>query len=209
MRNRGRPLLAAALLALMAACAHPPGPQPQPQPPAEPALAAMPEADCGELRFEQWGRMLRSDGRSVTVDRGPFVIHYTGPARDALWLHAAGAGNVVAGLDPVRDRELWLPAGLGMATARDDSLWLASESQLALGPQARRLATLPFTVVRTRDAATGRLALRVNAIQGRAVAQSRVRRLHLVALRVLETPADAGSPYRAAWSACTVLFRGG
>lgn len=206
MRNHVTRVVGAAWLAACAGCAQ----WPAAAVPGEtvPPVAAVPQADCGELRFEQWGRMVRSNGQSVTVDREAFTIHFTGAARDAAWLHATTGGSVLAGMDPVRDRELWLPAGLGMAAGRKDDLLLASESQVALGAQARRLATLPFTVVRTRDPATRRLALRVNAIQGRPVAQTRMRQLHLVVLTVLESPADDTSPYRAAWSACTVVIRG-
>lgn len=241
MKRGVQGLPAALLLAMAAGCAQPPvievpaavaAPSPQP-------LAAMPEADCGELRFEQSGRMVRAQAGTVTLDREPFTVHSTGRADDAFWLHAMASESVLARLDGARDGQLWLVDGLGIAANREDELWLANEAQLAGGPegqrsiaetmgpnylgvfreasarhpQARYLAVLPFNVVRTRAGWTGRPALHVNSIQGRPVAQTRYRQLHFVALKVLDRftvpPGHRLSLYRVGWSACTAVFRGG
>lgn len=232
-----RMLGAAMLLALAAGCA--PAPTVNAPAPAIPPLAPMPQSDCGDLRFEQAGRMLRSSGTSVTLDRMPFVVHYTGPARDQVWLHAMAGGSLLAGVDRAREPQLWLVDGLGIANDRQDGLWLAGEAQLAstaggqrdmaqrMGssafevfrdasarhPQARALAALPFNLVRTHDAATQRLALRVNAIQGRPVAQTRYGQLDFVAMTVLDRlpvpPTQRLSLYRVGWSTCRAVFRGG
>ena len=239
MKKALRGLLAMAVL-VVAGCAQPPQVQAPAAPAAKviPPLAAMPDADCGELRFEQSGRMVRSNGPSVTLDREPFTVHFTGNAGGAFWLHAMASESVLARMDGARKGELWLVDGLGIAVARDDELWLANEAQVAGGPegqrsiaeamgpnyfavfreasarhpQARYLAVLPFNVVRTTAAWTGRPALRVNSIQGRAVAQTRYRQLHFVALSVLDRftvpPNHRLSLYRVGWSACTVMFRG-
>lgn len=235
-----RGLLAMAVVVAAAGCAQPPEAQAPvaPAAPAVPPLAAMPDADCGELRFEQSGRMVRANGRSVTLDREPFTVHFTGTAGGASWLHAMASESVLARMEGARQGQLWLVDGLGIAAGREDELWLASEAQVAGGPegqrsiaeavgpnyfavfreasarhpQARYLAVLPFNVVRTTAAWTGRPALRVNSIQGRPVMQTRYRQLHFVALSVLDRftvpPNHRLSLYRVGWSACTVVFRG-
>jgi hypothetical protein len=84
------------LILLLTACAQ------------TPVAKLEPITQCGDLQFEQAGRLIESDGLSVTLVRSPFTVRYMGIAPSNPWMHASSSSSPVTGLAKIKPKELWL-----------------------------------------------------------------------------------------------------
>lgn len=229
MKWAARLLPAVPAAALLAGCASGPAPGPKPVPVAESPR----NFNCGDLRLEQSGKPVESDGSSVTLRRDAFRVVHIGEARGLFRLHAASPNSPMASAGRVAPKRMLLAADSMAFPRAAGDLRLAGfsfrfegpgtqGSSYSAGPQAstpRSSFTSPpdapagrtligradFNAADAGVDADGKPVIAVEKIQGSPVAGSRWPVLHLLSM-VGALPPVPGTAQDVAWSTCTVFF---
>ncbi len=182
---------------------------------------------CGDLQVSQAGRLLESDGLSVTVRRAPFAVLYAGSAQGIFRLHAAMPNSPVSSMRNA-PKDLWLIEARPLTREASD-LRLAGHmllrerglgSSYDAGPERNMLqrlqrpASLPAeqnVVARldyneaTARNESGKPIVQVDKVHGQPIPGSTWPVLHLTSL-VGARAATPSSPQKVSWSSCSVFF---
>jgi hypothetical protein len=204
-----RGILPLLLILLLTACAQAPEAKPEPI------------TQCGDLQFEQVGRLIESDGLSVTLLRSPFIVRYMGFAPSNPWMHASSSSMPGAALGKMRPRELWLvdtqPLRRKVKDLQLAGYILRVEDPAAGAKPTRYIARLPINAFDARDA-VGRPVIFVDTLNGQSLSNPSWIVLHLTVLANQQKPIiTQGEPaihtdgkptlQRVDWSSCTVFFK--
>ena len=185
---------------------------------------------CSGIQIEQGGRLVESDGLSVTIMRAPFTIHNSAAAQEPFRLHASEQNSPMVVYRGMATKELWLVDSNALERAPGD-LRLAGYNIRLDGPGAvgsiysagfdlnmPRLLQRPAGIPQERafigrmdyNQATpasnsGKPRIVVDKIHGQPVAITRWPSLHLTVLN--GTSASAGNAQKVALIDCTIFFR--
>lgn len=185
---------------------------------------------CSGIQIEQGGRLVESDGLSVTIMRAPFTIHNSAAAQGPFRLHANEHNSPMVVYRGTATKELWLVDSNALERAPGD-LRLAGYNIRLDGPGAvgsiyyagfdrnmPRTLQRPASIPQERafigrmdynQAApvgnAGKPRIVVEKIHGQPVAITRWPSLYLTVLS--DTRSSAGNTQKVALTECSVYFR--
>lgn len=207
-------IIPALLTAALAACTTP-------QPPVNTL--------CSGIQIEQDGRLVESDGLSVTIKRAPFTIHNNAAAQEPFRLHANERASPMVVYRGMTTKELWLVDSHVLERAPGD-LRLAGYNIRREGPGAASLYNSGFdnnipqllkrpvgvpqevAVIGHMDynqstpaGNAGKPTIVVDKIHGQPVQNTQWPSLYLTVLS--DTRGSAGSSQKVTLTDCSIYFR--
>jgi hypothetical protein len=207
-------ITSALVIAALAACTTP-------QPPVNTL--------CSDVQIEQGGRLVESDGLSVTIMRAPFTIHSSGAAQEPFRVHANEGNSPMVVYRGMATKELWLvdsnvleraPGDLRLAgySIRREGPGAASAYHSGFGRNIPQLLQRPADIPResvvigrmdynqaTPASNGGKPKIIVDKIHGQPVASTQWPSLYLTVLS--DTRGPAGNTQKVALTDCSVYFR--